>query len=85
MLIKILGSPLLTRLGVLSLLLFGIAVFSSSTSAVKACADAHCHWSIGGGTWMCMPNTKGPFTNCVLGTDQFGNPTCESGSLCFPD
>lgn len=83
MLIKVLGSSLFTRLGVLSLLLSGIAVFSLSTSTVKACTNSHCHWSIGANDWICLSNSSGPRTNCALGTDQFGNTTCQSGDLCM--
>jgi len=85
MLIKILGSSLLTRLGLLSILVFGIAALPNSTGRVKACNDALCHWSIGANNWICLGNIRGPFTNCVIFTDSLGQTQCNSGAICDPD
>lgn len=82
MLIKILGSSLFTRLGVLSILVFSIAVLPNSTGTVKACADAHCWWSTGAQNWICKANTHGFFTDCLIFTDSLGNTQCQSGSIC---
>jgi hypothetical protein len=82
MLIKILGSPLLTRLALFSILVFGILTLSNSSGAVKACNDAHCWWSIGANNWICLGNTHGPFTNCYIYTNSLGDTECQSGGIC---
>jgi len=71
-----LSSALLTRLGVLVLLVLSlVAVSFPQSQSARACGS--CWWSIGCGCWTCSP-TK--LTACTLSPP--GGADCQSGGNC---
>lgn len=78
-LLKALGSPLLTRLGILAVLVLSFVLVSVSQSRSATAACGECWWSIGANAWTCQGNNQ---IKCTLSVDQFGNSRCVSGGAC---
>ena len=75
-LLKALGSPVLTRLGILTLLLSSLAVVSfPQSSSVRACGT--CWYAIGCACWTCSSSKN---TACTLNPG--GGADCSSGGQC---
>ena len=75
-LLKALGSPILTRLGIITLLLLSLAVVSfPQSSSVRACGT--CWYAIGCSCWTCSPTKN---TACTLNPG--GGADCMSGGTC---
>lgn len=77
-LLKALCSPLLTRVGILTLLLLSLAAvsFPQSESAKAGCGT--CWWAIGCQCWTCSQSN--PNTACTLNPGNGGD--CLSGGRC---
>ena len=78
-LLKALSSPLLTRLGILTLMLLSLAVVSfPKTQSAKACGT--CWYAIGCSCWTCSSSKN---TACTLNPG--GGADCQSGGTCHDD